>query len=134
MRRLFLVVPAIVALVLGGGAVYFATLKPEQRPASTETVERTPARVERGRYLVDVVLGCMDCHSKHDLTRFGGPATGPAGQGGDCLGQAQGFPGQVCMSNITPDPETGLGRWTRRRRSSGPCARGSTRTVSRCSP
>jgi mono/diheme cytochrome c family protein len=111
MRMAFVAI-ALFVTVLVGGATYFLMYKPKQRPASTEKVESTPVRLERGRYLAEVVFGCFDCHSNHDLTRYGAPAVGPAGQGGDCVGETQGFPGQVCMSNITPDKQGGLGDWT----------------------
>ena len=63
--------------------------------------------VERGRYLVEVVGACGNCHT-------------PKGPEGDMPGQA---PGRAAFSsndafgtwitpNITPDPETGIGRWT----------------------
>jgi hypothetical protein len=77
------------------GAIYLTTLKPKQRPASTEKVDSTLARLERGRYLAEVVFGCFDCHSKHDLNTYGAPAVGPVGQGGECVGETQGFPGQA---------------------------------------
>jgi mono/diheme cytochrome c family protein len=112
MRRLFPMVLGIVFLALAAVATYLYLFKPRQRPASTEKVESTPARIERGRYLSEVVFGCFDCHSKHDLTRYGAPPVGPAGQGGECVGATQGFPGQICIPNITPDPETGLGNWS----------------------
>src|SRR5215207_4269230 len=112
MRRLFPMVLGIVFLALAAVAAYLYTFKPRQRPASTEKIEGTPARLERGRYLAEVVFGCFDCHSKHDLTRYGAPGIESPGQGGECVGATQGFPGQVCMSNITPDPETGLGSWS----------------------
>lgn len=112
MRRIVLSLLAIVVLLLAGGGVFLATLKPKQRPASTEKVEGTPARVERGKYLVETTFGCFDCHSKHDLTKYGAPPVEKAGQGGDCVGEKEGFPGRVCMANITPDPETGIGNWS----------------------
>ena len=112
MRRMLLTLLAVVVLTFIGGAIYLTTLKPKQRPASTEKVESTPARLERGRYLAEVVFGCFDCHSKHDLNTYGAPPVGPAGQGGECVGETQGFPGQVCMANLTPDKATGLGDWS----------------------
>jgi mono/diheme cytochrome c family protein len=112
MKKVLGIVGVVVALLVGGVSAFVATFKPKQRPASTETVERTPARVERGKYLVEAVLGCMDCHATHDMTRFGFPPTGAPGAGGQCFGKDQGMPGQICTSNITPDPETGLGAWS----------------------
>jgi len=102
----------ILVLIIGGISVFVGTYTPKQRPAPTETVEATPQRLARGAYLAENVFGCFDCHSKLDLKRFGAPPIGPKGAGGDCFGEAEGFPGTVCGSNITPDPETGLGAWT----------------------
>jgi hypothetical protein len=112
MKKVLVGLGVVVLVVVGGGAVFVATFKPKQRPAGTETVERTPARLERGKYLVETVLGCMDCHAAHDLSRFGYPMSGPPGEGGLCFDKDQGFPGRVCPSNITADPETGVGAWT----------------------
>jgi hypothetical protein len=81
------------------------------RPLTDRRFERTPARLEHGRYLVEGVLGCFDCHSQ-----FGGdfrPGEAPvfthrgAGrvviQNGDLV---------VAAPNITPDIETGAGTWS----------------------
>ena len=110
-RRLWRRLVIVAAVVLLGVVVFAITFKPLSRPPSAETVERTPARLERGRYLVEAVLGCMDCHAPHDATRFGFPAVGP-GSGGECLDRSVGVPGVVCPTNITSEPETGLGRWS----------------------
>jgi mono/diheme cytochrome c family protein len=62
--------------------------------------------LERGRYLVEVVGACGNCHT-------------PKGPAGDLPGKhlAGGFQleesfGTWITPNITPDPETGIGRWT----------------------
>jgi hypothetical protein len=99
-------------LMIVGGATYFVTYKPKFRPASTEQVESTPARLERGRYLAEAVFGCFDCHADHDVKKYGLPVVGPLGAGGVCMGQPGAFPGVICMPNITPDRETGLGNWS----------------------
>jgi mono/diheme cytochrome c family protein len=85
---------AAVALLASLG---FAT-----HPAGAET------QLERGKYLV-TIMGCTDCHTPGsflghpDMSRFlGGSDVGFAIPG---LGV---FPGR----NLTPDPETGLGKWT----------------------
>jgi mono/diheme cytochrome c family protein len=61
---------------------------------------------ERGRYLVEVLGACGNCHT-------------PKGPEGDLPGThlAGGFQlddvfGTWITPNITPDPETGIGRWT----------------------
>lgn len=62
--------------------------------------------VARGRYLVESIAGCGNCHT-------------PKGPNGDLPGRnlAGGMvfdeqPFRAVASNITPDPETGIGRWT----------------------
>jgi mono/diheme cytochrome c family protein len=112
MGRVMAILFLLFTLVVGTAATFVIRYKPRQRPPSSATVARTPERVERGRYLAESVLGCMDCHAKHDLTHFGNPITGPMGAGGDCFGAQEKFPGTLCMPNLTPDPETGLGTWS----------------------
>lgn len=60
----------------------------------------------RGEYLVRAVAHCGECHTPRTMTmtpdtsRFlAGTASGPEGS---------------TVSNITPDPETGLGKWSER--------------------
>jgi mono/diheme cytochrome c family protein len=104
---------AVVALAgLGVGAL--AMKRPNQRIASNETVERTPARLARGTYLVEHVSHCLECHSGLDLDRFGQPPkAGQLGQGGMVFdAKFGGVPGVVCAQNITPDPDYGIGKWT----------------------
>ena len=103
---------AVIVLAVAAVAVYVATYRPAQRPAPELRVERTPERLERGRYLAEHVSGCMECHSRRDWSRFAGPVMGALGAGGDCLGPESGAPGRICAPNITPDPETGIGSWT----------------------
>jgi mono/diheme cytochrome c family protein len=69
-------------------------------PASAQSV------TERGRYLVEIVGACGNCHT-------------PKGPDGDVPGKhlAGGFQlddafGIWVSPNITADPETGIGRWT----------------------
>ena len=111
-KRILLVVLVAVGLTAIVLFLVARGYKPKQREVSATPFERTPARVERGRYLVENVLGCMDCHSRKDFKRFGFPPTGPTGAGGDCMTEQMGFPGTLCFPNITPEPETGLGAWT----------------------
>ncbi len=98
-----------------------------QEPASA-------SRVERGRYLVTVML-CNDCHTPWQM--------GPKGPAPDMTRMLSGHPSDLVMpappklpegpwnwigaatntafagpwgvsftANLTPDPETGLGKWT----------------------
>ena len=113
MKKLLLVLGGIVVLAIAALAVFAATYKPAQRPAPAERIEATPARLARGRYLVNHVVDCFGCHSNHDYTRYAGPLNGPEGAGADvCLTEEHGVPGEICFPNITPDRETGIGGWT----------------------
>jgi len=78
---------------------------PKGRPLTARTFERTAERLERGKYLVEGVLGCFDCHSERDWNQPGAPVI-EAQRGGGAL-FAGGPPGRLIASNISPDPETG---------------------------
>jgi mono/diheme cytochrome c family protein len=63
--------------------------------------------VERGRYLVETIAGCGNCHTPK------GPAGDLPGRhlsGGQVVVDAAPF--TAISSNITPDRETGIGAWT----------------------
>lgn len=104
---------AVLLIVVAAALSFLALRKPKSRPASAETIERTPARLARGEYLANHVAGCIDCHSDAWTDRFGLPVKrGTEGQGGFVFDEKLGVPGVVQAQNITSDPETGLGRWT----------------------
>jgi cytochrome c553 len=85
---------------------------PRMRPASTEVVERTSARVERGRYLVENVCACLYCHSQHDWSTYTGMVVpGTRGGGGVCLTKEHDVDGHVCTQNLTPHAD-GLKSWS----------------------
>ena len=46
---------------------------PKVDPPADLTIEATPERVERGRYLANHVSVFMDCHSTHDWGSYAGP-------------------------------------------------------------
>jgi len=84
---------------------------PKTRATTNRQFERTPERVARGKYLVQGLLGCEDCHTESDWTQHGAPKAA----GKELAGQAfplPGFPGTLKAPNLTPDPETGAGNWT----------------------
>lgn len=86
-------------------------LGPKKRALTTRQFERTPQRIERGRYLAEGVAGCSICHSPRDWTQHGAPMS----PGMDFAGQSLplvGFPGTIVAPNLTPDPETGAASWT----------------------
>ncbi len=101
----------VVALAVVG-VLYLSLRKPAQRPAATETIEATPERLARGRYLVHHVSICFDCHSERIL-KYGLPfKPGREGVGGFVWDQKSSFPGVLGAPNLTPDKETGLGNWS----------------------
>jgi mono/diheme cytochrome c family protein len=88
---------ALAALVLAAGALTGGAMA----PAVAQTYR------ERGAYLVDAIAGCGNCHTPKD--KSGQPLAGAYLSGG--YGFDEPF-GHAVASNITPDPETGIGKWT----------------------
>lgn len=86
-------------------------LGPRARPLTSHTYEKTPQRLERGRYLATSLLGCMDCHSVRDWAQHDAPIVNGMTGAGDIF-PAKGMPGRVVAPNLTPDPETGVSTWT----------------------
>ena len=84
---------------------------PRVRPLTDRKFEPTAARLERGKYLVNGVVGCLDCHSDHDTTLEGAPAK-PGREGAGTKLLSDPALGDVYTPNITPDKETGIGNWT----------------------
>ncbi len=63
-------------------------------------------RLDRGKYLVESIAGCGNCHTPQGPN---GPLPGMALAGGLVMKD----PTFTAVSaNITPDPETGIGKWT----------------------
>jgi mono/diheme cytochrome c family protein len=116
MKRLIkglVLVVGVLAVLAGAGVLVLAVKKPAQRPASSEKIEATPARLARGEYLALHVVDCLLCHSEARFDRFGLPRIpGTEGKGGFRFGKEFDIPGVVYARNITPDPETGIGAWT----------------------
>lgn len=122
MKRLL--IPLVALLTATGivSAAAFQLLLPRRQPAAKIDVAVTPERVARGQYLAVNVLQCIDCHSERDWTLYGGPPKAPLGAGRACMDKStptagvnvgqEFFPGVLCIRNITPDRETGIGDWT----------------------
>ncbi|QHT66976.1 c-type cytochrome [Rhodocytophaga rosea] len=101
-------VAALILIVVAAG-IYVKTALPDTGPAPDITIERTPVRLERGKYLANHVAVCMDCHSKRDWNLFAGPIAAHFGGGGEKFDQQMGFPGVFYAPNITP---YALGEWS----------------------
>jgi mono/diheme cytochrome c family protein len=102
------VLVGLVVVAALGGLGYFMLAFPKVPAPAAVTLEPTPERLARGKYLSDHVTGCTTCHSERDWTKFSGPVkAGRIGLGG------QEFPlgtlGSVYAKNITP---AAIGAWT----------------------
>jgi mono/diheme cytochrome c family protein len=113
--KILLIALILIIVVAGVGAVKLfgprAFLGPRARPLTNRTFERTPARLQRGAYLVTGMLACVDCHSPHDWSKHDAPVPPGKMLSGSVLPEA-GLPGIVVAPNLTSDPETGAGNWT----------------------
>jgi mono/diheme cytochrome c family protein len=69
---------------------------------------RAETQLERGRYLVETLAGCGNCHTPRGPN---GPLTDKKFAGGEVI-KHEDF--TAVVANITPDPETGIGNWTDR--------------------
>jgi mono/diheme cytochrome c family protein len=86
----------------------------EAPPPASDQRARDPEQVAHGRYLVEL-LGCGTCHTDGALIgeprsdrRLAGSSVGIAYS--DPVHEPR--PGVVYPRNLTPDPATGLGRWS----------------------
>jgi mono/diheme cytochrome c family protein len=105
------VLTALVAAAISLTIGWRPLIGPRSRPLTSQTFERTPQRLERGRYLFTSVAGCVFCHSPHNSTQVGDPIVAGKEGSGDVMLYAE-LPGRVVAPNITPDPQTGVGNWT----------------------
>ena len=108
MKRPFLSAVIVVVLV-AVGAVVWTAMHPgplPTQPATARTAAKATAptdantkMIERGEYLARMG-DCVACHTEPTSHAFAG-------------GRAMATPfGNLYTSNITPDDETGIGRWT----------------------
>ncbi|HEY2649904.1 MAG TPA: c-type cytochrome [Puia sp.] len=113
MKKLLKIIGVILCSILLIVIVIIAYIKialPDVGAAPVITVDKSPEKVERGRYLANCVMSCMDCHSKRDITEYSMPMVlATRGQGGERFDQTMGFPGIFYSANITP---AGISSWT----------------------
>ncbi|MBM4254687.1 MAG: cytochrome C [Deltaproteobacteria bacterium] len=70
----------------------------------TAPAQAPTAGIERGRYISEHVAHCQECHTPRTLW-------GTLDRSRDLAGNPSGIDGEV-TPNITPDPETGVGKWS----------------------
>ncbi len=108
--KYLLVVTSIVIVAVAGLLIYVKAALPNVGAAEEVVIEYTPEMIERGKYLANHVMVCMDCHSTRDWSRFSGPLVeGTLGKGGERFDQSVGMPGVIISKNITP---AGITRYT----------------------
>ncbi|WP_221392158.1 c-type cytochrome [Dyadobacter sp. NIV53] len=100
---------ACLAIIIAAALIYVKAALPNTGAAPELKIERTAARIERGKYLANHVTVCMDCHSTRDWSQYAGPLSGGLGAGGEAFTQEMGFPGKFYAPNITPYT---LASWT----------------------
>lgn len=100
---------ALIIIALAATGLWRAFVGPKTRTVTNLTIEHTPARLERGKYLTENVMGCFYCHSERDWQAAGAiPIEAKKGGGA----HFSGGPGELYAPNISPDKETGLGAWS----------------------
>jgi mono/diheme cytochrome c family protein len=82
----------------------------KKRALTDRKFEATPARLARGKYLVDGVMGCFACHTEPDWSKPGAPPIAGR-EGSGRVWADQNLPWLIA-SNITSDKETGIGNWS----------------------
>lgn len=108
--KIVLVFLSVAILAITGALMYVKLALPNVGAAPEITIEKTEARITRGKYLANSVAVCIDCHSTRDWSKFSGPLLpGTEGKGGERFGREMGFPGEFYARNITPE---GLGSWS----------------------
>ena len=109
---IFLIILALVILGITFTIGWRPFIGPKTRALTDRTFKATPARLERGRYLVTAVTGCVACHSERDPNTPGMPPVSDKVGGGTIFGEGSDLPGRLVAQNLTPDKETGAGNWT----------------------
>ena len=101
---------AVVVVVALGGLGYLMAAFPKVPPASSVKITATPEMLARGKYLNDHVVGCTECHTQRDWTKFTAPNKPELLGAGGMEFTETGY--RVRSANITPDSSTGIGSWT----------------------
>lgn len=111
MKRFLWIIFGVLFLAVILIVSYLKFILPSVGPAPDITVKATPERLIRGEYLATKVMGCVDCHTQRDFTKYSGPISAVPFSGGslDEFTEEAGLPGNFYASNLTPYY---LGNWT----------------------
>jgi mono/diheme cytochrome c family protein len=108
-RRILVTLLGILAIVVAGFAAWVASRQDLRFDAPTPalTASTDSAVIARGRYIVRDVAACASCHGAPEavLATAEGEETPLSGGASFVIP-----PGTFRVPNITPDPETGIGR------------------------
>lgn len=110
-RWLLVGIIVVVALAITFTIGWRPFVGPRARALTNRTFERTPQRLERGRYIATALSGCVFCHSPHNWDAAGLPIIPGTMFSGDIEPYTD-LPGRIVAPNLTPDKETGAGNWT----------------------
>jgi mono/diheme cytochrome c family protein len=109
LRKILLALVALIAIVVAGLAIFVATRQNLKFDAPYPAIAASAdsAVIARGRYVVRDVTNCAQCH--------GDTSSHAALVAGEDVPLSGGYvfdipPGKFYVRNITPDPETGIGR------------------------
>ena len=97
---------AFLLIVIAAPAFISLTIVPHAANGSNKS-----AALEQGRYLVESVTICFECHSERDFSKPGWPIP-PGRVGSGRILSGEGTPNQIIAPNITPDVATGIGAWS----------------------
>lgn len=110
MKKFLLILVSVIVIAVVGIITYVSTALPNVGDPEELVVEVTPELLERGKYLVESVSGCIDCHSVRDFSKWAGPIKDETrGAGGEIWSEEMGLPGNIISTNITP---FALADWT----------------------
>src|SRR5438045_687317 len=113
-KRVTLIIFLALIVLIGLGITFTIGWRPligaKKRAVTDRKFEVTPARLARGKYLVDGVNGCFGCHTDADWSKPGAPPV-EGREGSGHIWADQDLPWLV-SPNITPDKETGAGNWS----------------------
>lgn len=110
MKKILTISVIFLFVIIAVGLLYIYMAYPSVGAPSAVTVQVTPERIERGAYLAQHVVGCVDCHSSRDWRYYAGPIVkGTEGRGGERFGEELGMPGTLYAPNITP---AAIANWT----------------------
>jgi mono/diheme cytochrome c family protein len=103
---------ALTIAVVGAAVLTEGCARRVESKSNPSTDEAKPqlSRLERGKYLAEGVMHCFQCHSDLDWKANGTPVPGRKGAGHDWKDYGVPFP--LVAPNLTPDRETGTGKWT----------------------